>query len=109
MAAKPLLIIGNRNYSSWSLRACLVLANAGIEFDVLRIALFVEGFEQAIRQYSPAGKVPVLRDGELVIWDSLAIAEYAAERYRPLWPAEPAVRAHARGPHSHAVHCHISI
>jgi len=96
LTAKPLLIIGNRNYSSWSLRAWLVAAHAGIEFDVLRIPLFVDGFEQAIRQYSPAGKVPILRDGEVLIWDSLAIAEYLAEKYSSLWPADPAARAHAR-------------
>ena len=94
--ANPLLIIGNRNYSSWSFRAWLTLSKAAIEFDELRIQLFVDGFEDKILEFSSAGKVPILRDGHLTIWDSLAIAEYAAERAPQLWPKDSATKAVAR-------------
>jgi glutathione S-transferase len=94
--SKPLLVIGNKNYSSWSLRAWLVLAESGIDFDELRIPLYSEGFREAIRRHNPAGKVPVLVDGEMAIWDTLAIAEYVAEKVPALWPSEAAARARAR-------------
>jgi glutathione S-transferase len=93
---KPLLLIGNKNYSSWSLRAWLVLKESGVDFEELRIPLYSEGYRDAIREHSPAGKVPVLVDGGLVVWDSLAIAEYVAEQVPSLWPSEPSARARAR-------------
>lgn len=92
------LVIGNRNYSSWSLRPWLVLKQAGIPFDELRIALYREDSKQQLAKYSPTGKAPVLLDGDAPIWDSLAICEYLAERFpeKRLWPAEPRARAVAR-------------
>ena len=93
---KPLLIIGNRNYSSWSFRAWLILAKAKMDFEVLRIPLFSPGFEVEIRKYSPAGKVPIYVEGDLSIWDTLAIAEYCAERDPALWPSARSTRAVAR-------------
>ena len=92
------LIIGNRNYSSWSLRAWLMLRAAGVEFDVTRIPLDVPGYEREILAHSPSGCVPVLLDGDLRVWDTLAIGEYLAERFPAarLWPADPTQRAAAR-------------
>ena len=92
------LVIGNKAYSSWSLRPWLLMKHAGIAFDELRVSLYQEGAKQRLLQYSAAGKVPVLKDGELTIWDSLAICEYLAEKHpeKQLWPAQPAARAHAR-------------
>lgn len=92
------LVIGNKNYSSWSLRAWLVLREAGIEFDEHRIALDTESTAHDIGELSAAGRVPVLKLGDETIWDSLAIAETVAERWpdKQLWPADPAARAHAR-------------
>jgi glutathione S-transferase len=71
---------------------------AGIPFDEVRIPLYVSGAKDAILRHSPAGKVPILRDGAVTVWESLAICEYAAELApgAGLWPAEPAARAHAR-------------
>jgi len=92
------LVIGNKNYSSWSLRPWLALRMAGIAFEELRIPLYEAGSKAAILLHSPAGKVPILRDGDVTVWESLAICEYAAELApgAGLWPAEPAARAHAR-------------
>src|SRR5450432_809368 len=92
------LVIGNKAYSSWSLRPWLLMKHAGIAFDELRVSLYQEGAKQKLLQYSAAGKVPVLKDGELTIWDSLAICEYLAEKHpdKQLWPADIAARAHAR-------------
>jgi len=94
----PILIIGNKNYSSWSLRAWLAARKAGLSFDEKRIPLDTPEFEATIDTYSPSRRVPVLQDGPLVIWDSLAIAEYLNEAYADhlLWPADPQVRAIAR-------------
>ncbi|HHW78127.1 MAG TPA: glutathione S-transferase family protein [Xanthomonadaceae bacterium] len=93
---RPQLVIGNKNYSSWSLRPWLAARHAGIEFDEIRVSLFTpEGMAQ-IRQYSPSLKVPVWREGDLVVWESLAICEYFAERVPSLWPKDPTVRAVAR-------------
>jgi glutathione S-transferase len=91
-----LLVIGNRNYSSWSLRAWLALRLSGLEFDVHRIALDTPQFAEEIGRYSRAARVPVLIDGGMVIWDSLAIAEYGADRTGRGWPEDPAARAVAR-------------
>jgi glutathione S-transferase len=90
------LVIGNKNYSSWSLRPWLAMKQAGVPFDELRIPLYGADSKQRLAGFSPSGKVPVLIDGELTIWDSLAICEYLAERHPGLWPAEPAARAIAR-------------
>jgi glutathione S-transferase len=91
-----LLVIGNKNYSSWSLRPWLAMKVLGLRFDEKRIALYREGSRQEILRYSPAGRVPVLHDGATAVWDSLAILEYLAERYPQLWPADAAQRAKAR-------------
>ena len=92
------LIIGNKNYSSWSLRAWLALREAGVAFDEHRIALDRPQTKGEILRHSPSGKVPCLIDGELVVWDSLAICETANERYvaGALWPADAEAHAHAR-------------
>jgi glutathione S-transferase len=91
-----LLVIGNKNYSSWSLRPWLAMKVHGIPFDEKRIALYTAGSKEDIGRYSPAGKVPILNDGGTVVWDSLAILEYLAERYPRLWPRDAAERARAR-------------
>jgi glutathione S-transferase len=92
------LVIGNKAYSSWSLRPWLLMKQAGIEFEEVRLSLYEEGAKQKILQVSPTGKVPVLKDGDLTIWDSLAICEYLAEKYpdKRLWPTQTAARACAR-------------
>jgi len=92
------LVIGNRNYSSWSLRPWLALAMAGASFEVERIALYEPGSRERIRAHGGAGKVPVLHDGDVTVWESLAICEYVAERFPQarLWPETPAARARAR-------------
>jgi glutathione S-transferase len=96
--ARPLLVIGNKNYSSWSLRPWLLLRQAGIDFEELRLPLDTPEFGERIAAHSPSGRVPVLRDGELRVWDSLAICEYANERWLGGhgWPAAPDARAVAR-------------
>ena len=92
------LVIGNKNYSSWSLRAWLILAEKGIAFDELRIPLDTPGYQEQIEQYSQARCVPVLLIDGVAVWDSLAIAETVAERYpqAQLWPVDATQRAHAR-------------
>lgn len=75
------LIIGNKNYSSWSLRPWLFLAANDIPFDEVRIALTTEHTRSEIAKHTKAGKVPVLHDNDLVVWDSLAICEYISEQY----------------------------
>ncbi|MDF2766544.1 MAG: glutathione S-transferase [Rhodospirillales bacterium] len=92
------LIIGNKNYSSWSLRGWLAARLAGIDFDEQLVRLSEPGSRDALLAHSPAGKVPVLEHGGRVVWDSLAIVEYLAER-RPaagLWPDPADARALAR-------------
>jgi glutathione S-transferase len=90
------LYIGNKNYSSWSLRPWVLMKTAGIPFREERITLFDEGYHERILAKSPSGRVPCLHDGERVVWDSLAIAEYLAERHPGLWPADATARAWAR-------------
>ncbi|MDO8811378.1 MAG: glutathione S-transferase family protein [Gallionella sp.] len=94
--SKPLLVIGNKNYSSWSLRAWLMLKHAGVDFDELRIPLYVEGYKEKLFACSPAGKVPAYRDGDLLVWDTMAIGEYLYESCPSLWPAQREARARAR-------------
>ncbi len=95
---KPKLIIGNKNYSSWSLRSWLLLKEAGIEFDEHRIVLDTETSAKEIAAFSEAGRVPILQLGDLTVWDTLAIAETVAERWpeKQLWPSDPDERALAR-------------
>ena len=96
---KPILYVGNRNYSSWSLRPWLVLKWARIDFDTVTIRLGGEGYgKRAIADVlaiSPSGTVPALSWNHEAISDSLAIAEWAAERVPALWPIDPVWRAHA--------------
>jgi glutathione S-transferase len=90
------LVVGNKNYSSWSLRPWLAMKVLGLEFEERRVSLYVPGAKEMLLGHSPAGKVPILIDGERKVWDSLAILEYLAESYPSLWPAPPAARALAR-------------
>jgi len=90
------LLIGNQNYSSWSLRPWMLLRHLGLEFATDKVQLDSPQFAAQVAAFSPAGRVPVLRDGELVIWDSLAICEYACELAGRGWPRERAARARAR-------------
>jgi glutathione S-transferase len=92
------LLIGNKNYSSWSLRPWLALKATGAPFREELVALGQPDTQARIRHYSPAGRVPVLRDGDVTVWESLAICEYLAERFPAsgLWPADRAARALAR-------------
>jgi glutathione S-transferase len=92
------LIIGDKTYSSWSLRAALALELAGVPYDEQVIALNRPDTKARILQHSPTGKVPLLISPQGAIWDSLAIAEYLAECYpdAALWPSDPAARAMAR-------------
>jgi glutathione S-transferase len=96
------LYIGNKNYSSWSMRPWVLLKQADIAFEeiIVRFDAFTpeSQFKAALKPLSPTGKVPVLVDGDLVVWDTLAIAEYVAEQFpeKHLWPADKAARARAR-------------
>ena len=92
------LIIGSRNYSSWSLRGWLAMQQSGAEFEEVKIPFHTGDRTQLIQAQSPSGLVPVLEDGDLVINDSLAIAEYLAERHPEagLWPADASARDIAR-------------
>jgi glutathione S-transferase len=92
------LIIGNKNYSSWSLRAWLILSEAGITFEEHRIALDTPATATELKKSAPAGRVPVLILDGHAVWDSMAIAETVAERWpdRQLWPDDAYARAHAR-------------
>lgn len=90
------LIIGNKNYSSWSLRPWVLMKALGIPFkETLKVFQPTSSWE-AFREFSPTGRVPVLNDGEISIWESLAIVEYLAERHDGVWPADPVARAWAR-------------
>jgi glutathione S-transferase len=96
------LYIANKNYSSWSMRPWVLLKQAGIPFE--EVMLRFDGFDaqskfkQGLKDINPVGKVPVLIDGDLIVWDTLAIAEYAAEKFseKKLWPTDVASRARAR-------------
>jgi glutathione S-transferase len=90
------LYIANKNYSSWSLRPWVLLSESGIPFDE-QLVPFGEGSNwAAFRAFSPTGRVPCLRDGETVVWESIAIVEYLAERHRGIWPEDASARVWAR-------------
>ena len=86
------LYLGNKNYSSWSLRGFLAMKLSGAPFAERMVSLANHGN----RSFTPTGRVPCLHDGATIVWDSLSIAEYLAERHRGMWPADPAARAWAR-------------
>lgn len=92
------LVIGDKRWSSWSLRPWLLLKAFGVPFRETLVALRRPETAEEIARHSPSGKVPVLKAGELIIWDSLAIIEFIAEEHRdkPVWPADRAARAAAR-------------
>jgi glutathione S-transferase len=92
------LLIGNKNYSSWSLRPWLLLTQLGIPFEEEKLSFTQRDFKARVHAHSPVGQVPVLVDADVVVWDSLAIVEYLAERFpdRGVWPADRVARARAR-------------
>jgi glutathione S-transferase len=92
------LIIGNKNYSSWSFRPWIAMRVAGIAFRETVISLEATDFKERVIKMSGAGKVPVLADGDVRVWESLAILEYLAEKFpaASLWPRDAAARGHAR-------------
>jgi len=92
------LVIGSKNYSSWSLRSWLLLRHAGIAFEEVPLRFSAPDFKRQVARFSPAARVPVLIDGDLTVWDSLAIAEYVAENFADLqlWPLDRRLRAEAR-------------
>jgi len=96
--AELILVIGNKNYSSWSMRPWVTLTAFEIPFKEIRICLDQPDTATRIAEYSLAGRVPILIDRDLTVWDSLAICEYLAEQYKEqnLWPHDPAARASAR-------------
>ena len=95
MTAKPTLIIGSKNYSSWSLRPWLLLRQFGVDFDEIKLPLDTPEFYARIRDYSPSGRVPALRHGDVHVWDSLAIAEYVNDALLGGrgWPADAKARS----------------
>jgi glutathione S-transferase len=92
------LVLGNKNYSSWSLRPYVALRHVGVPFEEKVIPLDQPNTAAEIARYSPSGRVPVLVDGDARVWDSLAICEYLADRFpqAQLWPADAGARAEAR-------------
>ena len=92
------LTIGNKNYSSWSFRPWIALKVAGISFEEAVIPIHYPGSKEKFLARSPAGKVPILQDSDVTVWESLAILEYVAEKFPDgaLWPRDAAARAHAR-------------
>lgn len=92
------LIIGNKTYSSWSMRPWLLMRQVDIDFEEVLVPLHEDGSAELVLRYAPTGKVPALVDGAVTVWESIAICEYLAERFpdRQLWPADAALRAEAR-------------
>ena len=90
------LVIGNKNYSTWSLRAWLFMKHAGVEFQEILVPLDNPETHEQLERYGPSGRVPVLRQGTLCVWDSLAICEYIAELSGRGWPQAREARAVAR-------------
>jgi len=95
---QPTLIIGNKNYSSWSLRPWLLLKVSGIPFNEIKVPLYREDSREKLLEYSPSGKVPALQYDHITCWDSLAICEFIADQYPGLnlWPQDPGMKALAR-------------
>lgn len=98
MTARPLLVIGTRNYSSWSLRPWLLLRQHAVPFDEKCLPLDTPAFTAGVSRWSPSGRVPALQHGDVSVWDSLAICEYVNETFLDGagWPADTAARATAR-------------
>ncbi len=104
--SRPLLVLGSKNYSSWSLRPWILLKHFGVDFEEVVLQLDTEQFRHEVDKYSPTRRVPVLIDAEVRVWDSLAIAEYAGEQMarwrgeaaadRGIWPTDPIARGQAR-------------
>ncbi|WP_266180304.1 glutathione S-transferase family protein [Dyella humicola] len=90
------LYIANKNYSSWSLRPWVLLSELGIPFEERQVAFDQGSNWSRFRSFSPTGRVPCLQDGDTVVWDSLAITEYLAERHPQVWPSDTAARTWAR-------------
>lgn len=93
------LVIGNKNYSSWSMRPWVLMAGLGIPFEERKLRFDFNAdsaFRKAVAEVSPAGLVPVLVDDGFAVWDTLAITEYLAERFPAVWPADAKARARAR-------------
>ena len=92
------LVIANRNYSSWSLRAWLFLTESNVPFEEIRIPLFTKSWPAEIAEYSPTGRVPVLLSGDITVWDTTAIIEHVRAEYPHAvgWPESARMRAHAR-------------
>jgi glutathione S-transferase len=92
------LLIANKGYSSWSQRAWILLRHFGIPFEEIVQPMYVKGWKDEILKISPSGKVPCIVDGDITVWESLAIIEYIAETYPdlPIWPKDRVARAHAR-------------
>ena len=92
------LIIGNKNYSSWSMRPWLLLSHYGVPFEEVAVPLYQDNTPASLAKYSGAAKVPVLQNGDLTVWDSMAICEYVSEQYLngKGWPSEVKARAQAR-------------
>jgi glutathione S-transferase len=90
------LYIGNKNYSTWSLRAWVLMKTLNIPFAEKRVLLYRPESPERLREVSPSGRVPCLHDGDVIVWDTLAIAEYLAERHPGVWPADAIARAWAR-------------
>ena len=90
------LVIGNKCYSSWSMRPWILLTELGIPFEEVQIPLDLPTTRAEIAKWTPAGRVPVLVDGDVTVWESLAIMEYAAEKDPRAWPSDPKARALAR-------------
>lgn len=105
MKPKLTLVIGNKAYSSWSFRPWILLKQAGIPFEEVRIAIRKADSAGKIEKFSKAGRVPVLADGNISVWESTAICEYLAEKFpkKNLWPKDTAARAIARSV-SHEMH-----
>ena len=96
MSSSYTLVIGNKNYSSWSFRAYLMVRHCGVSFTERLLPFETETFTREVAELSPSRRVPVLLCDDRPVWDSLAIAEFLAERFPELWPSDSWARAHAR-------------
>ncbi len=93
----PTLVIANKLYSSWSLRPWLLMKQLGVAFDEILIPLDLPDTKAKVLKHSPAGKVPILIDGDVTVWESIAIMEYVGDAFgAPVWPEDPKARAMAR-------------